>query len=191
MIRLVPSEWPVKQMSETETEVVGLSTVPLTRQKQDIIDAELEKYARATNYIIAAIFGEPPSNKKKILQGLRNEFYERFDDRPDYFEDVLVTARLEIRRHKAQAKYLRNLRDKVPSFEEGELRFSAPIVEVGEKAIVLKTSDDEVPLPFDKYSRNKNAQVLEQIRSGGKAFERVRFKWNKEGYFDVDIRMEE
>ncbi len=177
-------------MSDTETEVVELSTVPLTRQKQDIVDAELEKYAGATNYLIVAIFGEPPRNQEEILEGLRNKFYGKFDVRPEYFQDVLTSARLEIRRHKAQAKYLRNLRDKVPSFEEGELRFSTPIVEVGKKAIIIKTSEEEVPLPFDKYSRNKNAQVLEEIRTGKKKFERVRFKWNKEGYFDVDIRLE-
>ncbi|TFG11500.1 hypothetical protein EU537_12165 [Candidatus Thorarchaeota archaeon] len=178
-------------MSDAEIEVVGLSTVPLTRQKQDIIDAELEKYASATNYIILALFGKSPSEQQKSIEALRDKFYEKFDARPEYLDNILATARLEIQRHKAQARYIRNLRDKVPSFEEGELRLSAPLVKVGRKAIVLKTAEDEVPLPFDKYSRNKNAQVLEEIRSGRTAFQRVRFQWNKEGYFDVDIRLKQ
>ena len=69
--------------------------------------------------------------------------------------------------------------------------FSTPIISLGEKAIILAGGDGtSIPIPFDKRSRNKEAEVLNELRKGTRGFGRIRLTWNREGYLDIDIRVE-
>jgi len=108
-----------------------------------------------------------------------------------YFKDVVRTASAEIARHRRLATRVRSLRDKTPYFKFGRIILSGPIVSVTETGCtILVTKGDEVPVPFDKRSRSREAVLLHSIAAGPRRFDRISFNWHKEGYLDIDIRLE-
>jgi hypothetical protein len=178
-------------MSGTESKIVKLASVTLTRDKQDRIEPEFERYASAVNYVIKVILKEHFSSGSKTLEHIRENFSKRFDKREQYLRDVVKSAWGEITRHRRLAEMVRSMRNKSPVFREGRLIFSHPIVKVQEKGLNLETQDGErVPIPFDKPSRNRVADRLRELATGQKKQGRVRLTWNKEGYMSIDIRMD-
>jgi hypothetical protein len=178
-------------MSGAESKIVKLASVTLTRDKQDKIEPEFERYASATNYVIKVILKERFSSGRKTLEHIREEFANRFDRREQYLRDVVKTAWVEIKRHQRLAEMVRSMRSKTPVFKEGRVIFSHPIVKVKEKGLTLETPDREgIPIPFDKPSRNRVASQLREIVNGQKKQGRVRLTWNKAGYLGIAIRME-
>lgn len=119
---------------------------------------------------------------------VRQEFAERFAKQ--YINDVIKTASVEITRHRKMAKLIVNLREKTPHFKHGVMIFSGFLVEIDEKTVSLLTlRGQKLAIPFDKRSRNREAEILKDIATGGRKFQRVRFTLNKEGYLNIDIRL--
>ncbi|MFX0045289.1 MAG: hypothetical protein ACFE8Z_05535 [Candidatus Hermodarchaeota archaeon] len=178
-------------MSGAGSEIVKLASVTLTRDKQDRVEPEFERYASATNYVIRVILKEHLPSGNKTLEHVREGFLNRFDKREQYLRDVVKTAWVEVSRNRRLAEMVRSMRDKPPLFKEGRMILSHPIVRVQEKGLNLETQDrDRIPIPFDKPSRNRAASQLHELATGQKKQGRVRMTWNKEGYMNIDIRMD-
>jgi predicted transposase len=178
--------------SSPKSEILKLTSVTLSREKQDKIDLEFERYTKAVNYVIRAILKEHISSGKKAFDLLEEGISNRFDQRPQYARDVVKTAWGEVQEHRRLAQTVRSMRDKAPVFRAGRMIFSQPIVSIDEKGLQLKIADREkVPIPFDKRSRNRLIEELESIVRGKTVYGRVRLTWNKEGYMDIDIRIED
>ncbi|MHA2063744.1 MAG: hypothetical protein ACXABY_05095 [Candidatus Thorarchaeota archaeon] len=174
---------------EPKSGILKLTSVTLSREKQDKIDHEFERYVKAVNYIIRAILKGHISSGKKTFDLLEEDISNRFDQRPQYVRDVVKTAWGEVRSHSRLAQTVRSMRDKAPVFKSGRMVFSQPIVSVDEKSLQLQTADGEtVPIPFDKRSRNRVVEELQSLVRGKTLYGRVRLTWNKEGYMDIDIR---
>jgi hypothetical protein len=108
-----------------------------------------------------------------------------------YFKDVVRTALSEIARHRRMAATVRSPRDKSPFFKPGRMVLSAPTVSIGETScVVLAVHGEEIPVPFDKRSRGRETAILTALAAGQKRFSKVRLKWHKEGYVDINIRVE-
>ena len=177
--------------SNPKSEILKLTSVTLSREKQDKIDLEFERYGKAVNYVIRTILKEHISSGKKTFDLLEEGISNQFDRRPQYARDVVKTAWGEVQEHRRLAHTVRSMRDKAPVFRAGRMIFSQPIVSVDEKGLQLQIADREkVPIPFDKRSRNRLIEELESIVRGKTAYGRVRLTWNKEGYMDIDIRTE-
>jgi hypothetical protein len=163
--------------------------VALTREKQILLQDELEKYATSTNFIIKSILQKHITKAQRTIELLGDAFAERFDKRPEYLADVVKTARVEIGRHRKLARTIRTMRDKTPFFKPGRMILSYPLVIVNEKTLILQTAPkEEIPIPFDKHSRNQNIENLTAMAKNPTLFGRVRITWNKQGYVDIDIR---
>jgi len=177
--------------SKPKYEILKLTSVTLSREKQDKIDFEFERYTKAVNYVIRAILKQHISSGKKTFDYLAEDISNHFDRRPQYVRDVVKTAWGEVQEHRRLAQTVRSMRDKAPVFRSGRMIFSQPIVSVDEKGLVLHIADrDSVPIPFDKRSRNRLIEELKSIDRGKTGYGRVRMTWNKEGYMDIDIRIE-
>lgn len=223
-------------MSDIPVEIVKTLSVILTRDKQDIVDYNLDTYANATNYVIKTIFknrltspraaydalyadirekfvykkednvtetdseivfgGLFPFNVVSRVVGkseknpveLRQEFAQRFAHQ--YISDVVKTASVEITRHRKLAKMIVTKRGKIPHFKRGVMIVSGILVNIDARGATLLTlGGQELPIPFDKRSRNREVGVLEEIASGRRKIQRVRFTWNREGYLNIDIRL--
>lgn len=176
---------------ERESEILKLTSVTLSREKQDKIDLEFERYTNAVNYIIRAILKDHIPSGKKTFDLLQEDIASRFDRRPQYVKDVVKTAWGVVREHRIRAQTIRSMRDRMPVFRPGRMIFSQPIVSVDEMALKLQTTEGEkVPIPFDKRSRNRLVDELQSLVKGKTAYDRVRLTWNKAGYMDIDIRTE-
>ncbi|MFW9789136.1 MAG: hypothetical protein ACFFE2_09495 [Candidatus Thorarchaeota archaeon] len=178
-----------------DVEILKLLSVTLTRDKQIILEEELQKYGAATNWTIKQILKRGLSSRSKTLETLQDEFGSKYDKRQRYLEDVVRTASAEITKHRKLSKTIRSMRDKTPFFKPIRLIFSQPIVRLDEKAVILALSDRTLlPIPFDKRSRNrltdKIAVLLRSSKEGevNKSYGRIRITWNKEGFADIDIR---
>lgn len=109
-----------------------------------------------------------------------------------YFRDVIRTAFSEVARHRRLAVTVRTLRDKTPFFKLGRMVFSAPVVSITETAcIIIAVHGEEIALPFDKRTRSRESAILTAIATRQQKYGRVRLKWHKEGYLDIDIRMKD
>ena len=179
-----------------DVEVLKLLSVALTRDKQILLEEELQKYGAAANWTIRQILKQNLSSRSKTFTALQDAFANKFDKRRGYLEDVVKTASVEIAQHRKLAETVRSMRDKTPFFKPGRLIFSQPIVRLSEKAITLTLPDESLlPIPFDKRSRNRLADKLTSILRGSKEgeinkkYDRVRITWNKEGFVDIDIRI--
>ena len=94
-----------------------------------------------------------------------------------YFRDVVRTALSEIARHRRMAATVRSLRDKSPFFKPGRMILSAPITDIGEaRCVVLAVHGEEIPVPFDKRSRGREAVILTALAAGQQRYSRVRLK---------------
>jgi len=180
-----------------DVEILKLLSVTLTRDKQILLEEELQKYGAATNWTIKQILKKSLSSRKKTLEVLRDDFASKYDKRINYLEDVVKTASVEITQHRKLAETVRSMRDKTPFFKPGRLMFSQPIVRLDEKAVTLTLSDGSLlPIPFDKRSRNRLSDKISAILRGAKEGEinrnygRIRITWNREGFADIDIRAE-
>jgi hypothetical protein len=108
-----------------------------------------------------------------------------------YFRDVVRTAMSEIARHRRLAATVKSMRDKSPFFKPGRMILSSPIANIGETGCVLLAAHgEEIPVPFDKRSRGRETAMLTSLASGQKKYSGVRLKWHKEGYVEIDIRIE-
>ena len=182
--------------------MLKLSSVILTREKQDSLQEEFTRYGNATNWVIRQILKKHLTKQTQIIESIQEEFSEQFDNRPPYLRDVIKSATSEITHHRKLAVTIRSMRDKTPYFKKGRAIFSQPIVKIGEKAIFLTLRDrTKLPIPYDKFSRNKNAETLVAILRGegrktdasnpiplNKRYGRVRLTWNSEGFVNIDIR---
>lgn len=178
-------------MPEVSEDIIRLQSVPLTREKQFGLEAEFQNYHTAVNYVIRIILKKHITSKTQTIEAVQDEFKEKFDSRPQYIEDVVKTARVEIGRHRKLAKTIRSLRDKDPYFKPDRVIFSDPIVKISEKALLLYTKDGtEIPIPYDKHSRNQVLVELNALATGKKKYGRVRLTRRKEGYIEIDIRVE-
>ncbi|MFW9842400.1 MAG: hypothetical protein ACFFES_15990 [Candidatus Thorarchaeota archaeon] len=179
----------------TAVQILKLLSVTLTREKQDILEKELGKYGKATNWTIKQILKQHLTAPVKTMDVLRDSFTEQFDKRDQYFQDVVKTARVEISNHRKLAKTVRSMRDKTPFFKPGRMILSQPLLRLSEKAVTLSIPDGtKLAIPFDKRSRNRLIEKIQSILRGEKSGEinrkygRIRITWNKEGFADIDIR---
>ncbi len=175
-------------MSSMDTRILRLTSVALTREKQILLEDELERYANSTNFIIKSILQKHITKAQRAIELLGDVFAERFDKRPEYLADVVNTARVEIGRHRRLARTIRTMRSKTPFFKHGRMILSYPLVVVNEKTLILHTVSEEIPIPFDKHSRNQNADDLAALTRNPTLYRRVRITWNKQGYVDIDIQ---
>lgn len=178
-----------------EVEILKLLSVTLTRDKQILLEEELQKYGAATNWTIKQILKRGLSSKSKTLETLQDDFAAKYDQRRKYLEDVVKTASVEITQHRKLANTVRSMRDKIPFFKPGRLILSQPLVRLDTKAVTLTLTDGSLlPIPFDKRSRNrltdKILAILRGVKEGeiNRNYGRVRITWNKEGFADIDIR---
>ncbi len=179
----------------SDVEILKLLSVTLTREKQDVLEEEIQKYGAATNWTIRQILKQHLTGPTKTVETLQNTFFEKYDKRIQYMEDVVKTARVEISNHRKMTKTVRSMRDKPPFFKPGRLILSQPIIRLSEKAVTLSTSDDgRLAIPFDKRSRNRLAErialILRNEKPGeiNRRYGRIRITWNREGFADIDIR---
>ena len=178
-----------------DVEILKLLSVTLTREKQDILEEELQRYGAAINWTIKQILKQRLSSRAKTIEVLQEDFAAKYDKRRKYLEDVVKTASVEITKHRQLAETIRSMRDKTPFFKPGRLILSQPIARLDEKAVTLTLADNSLlPIPFDKRSRNRLSEKLVEILRGSKEGEinkkygRIRITWNKEGFADIDIR---
>ena len=186
-----------------ETILLKLSSVALTREKQIPIEEEFSRYVQATNWVIKTLLKDRQLTKQaQILDAIREDFSKQFDNRETYLNDVVRSAAAEIARHRKLAVTIRSMRDKDPYFKKGRIIFSQPLVEISEKALILTLVDrTRVPIPYDKFSRNQNAEKIVEILKGNpvkadeqgkmptnKRYGRIRLTWNNEGFVNIDIR---
>ena len=178
-----------------DVEILKLLSITLRREKQILLEEELQKYGAATNWAIRQILKLHLSSRTKASEALQDDFSERYDKRHVYLEDVVRTAGAEITRHRKLAETVRSMRNKTPFFKPGRLILSQPIVKLDEKAVTLTLVDGSLlPIPFDKRSRNRLADKIVTILRGSKEdvinrkYGRIRISWNKEGFADIDIR---
>jgi hypothetical protein len=109
-----------------------------------------------------------------------------------YVKDIVKSARVEIGKHRRLAHTLRSIRDKQPYFKEGRIIFSKPILQIskeGKAFLLLTSAGKEIPLVFDKYTRNASLKTLDGIVNGKIKYDRVRLTWNREGYLNIDVRL--
>ncbi|RLI55982.1 MAG: hypothetical protein DRO87_03035 [Candidatus Thorarchaeota archaeon] len=184
------------KMANPETEILRLFSVPLTREKQIQLEDEVKRYADATNWVIKEILRQKIVGAERAIEVLKEPFGKRFGGSREYLSDVVMTARVEIGRHKRLAQTVVSLRDKDPYFKPGRMILSQPLVRLDHKALVLTMSEGTtLPIPFDKRSRNRAAEELAIILKGekrdapNKRYGRIRLTYNREGYVEIDVRV--
>ena len=189
-------DFPKTVLSMQDVEILKLLSVTLTREKQHILEGELQKYGAATNWTIKQILKQHLSSRKTTMQVLQEDFADKFDKRRKYLADVVKTASVEITEHRKLAETIRSMRDKTPFFKPGRLIHSQPIVRLDEKVVTLTLPDKSLlPIPFDKRSRNRLSEKISDILKGSKEgtinkkYGRIRIIWNKEGFADIAIRV--
>ena len=176
-------------MSEPQWGILNLRSVLLTQEKQSSLEYEFETYHAATNFVIKERLRRTLTNPTRTIQVLQDEFSERFDSREQYLIDVVRTAGSEVKAHQRLARTIRSMRDKTPHFKSGRIILSKPIITVGKMAVVLRSKDgSEIPVPFDKRSRNRVLDKLEQLAQDKSKYGRIRLTWREAGYVDIDIR---
>ncbi|MHA1137839.1 MAG: hypothetical protein ACTSSE_15275 [Candidatus Thorarchaeota archaeon] len=189
-------------MLETKGTLLKLSSVALTREKQSPIEEEFIRYGKAVNWVIKVLLKNRMTKQAQIVEAIQKEFSVKFDSRPAYLNDVVRTAGAEIARHRKLAVNVRSMRDKDPFFRKGRAIFSQPIVKISEKALTLMLADrTRVPIPYDKFSRNQNAEKIAEILIAepvgpdatgklppNKRYGRIRLTWNTQGFVNIDIR---
>ncbi|NHI84064.1 MAG: hypothetical protein EAX81_07160 [Candidatus Thorarchaeota archaeon] len=179
-------------MSDSAMRILKLTSVALTREKQLILQEELEKYASSTNYVIKVIMQKHITKEQKAIEVVEALFSTRFDSRPEYLRDVVKTARSEVGRHRRMARTIRTMRGRTAYFRLGKMILSHPLVSVDEKGLAVRVSNNsELPIPFDKRSRNQNADELLALSKNASMLGRIRITWNKQGYADIDIQAKE
>jgi len=189
-------------MPETKAIFLKLSSVPLTREKQIPIQEEFSRYGLATNWVMKILLKGHLIKRREILDAIQDDFSEQFDNRRTYLNDILRSATAEIARHRKLAMTVRSMRDKTPFFKQGRIIFSQPIVKISEKALILTLADrTRIPIPYDKFSRNQNAEKISVILKGestkvdvegkmptNRRYGRIRMKWNSAGFLIIDIK---
>jgi hypothetical protein len=65
-------------MSDSSVEIIKLLSVTLTREKQDILNPELKRYAAATNFAIKTIFSKKIPDKTQAHELLHDELVNKY-----------------------------------------------------------------------------------------------------------------
>lgn len=179
----------------SDVEILKLLSVTLTRDKQDVLEEELQRYSKATNWTIKQILKQHLTSPTKTIETLQDSFTDQFDGRSQYFRDIVKTARVEISDHRKMAETVRGMKDKTPFFKPGRMILSQPLVRLSERAVSLSVPNgSKLAIPFDKRSRNRLAEKIKAILRGEKPeqinrkYGRIRITWNKEGFADIDVR---
>jgi len=156
------------------------------------------EYARRFNYSIVTEYVPQRVKAATTEHGLREvdrtpdevrEEFAAFFAR-QFVKDVLKTAASEIGKHRKLAKMLISARDKIPFFKPGTMILSGLFIKVDERTIELLTlSGEKVPIPFDKRSRNREIEILQELVQGKRKCQRVRLTQNKEGFLNIDLRI--
>jgi hypothetical protein len=177
-------------MSEHDIEILKLTSVALTREKQYAIREEFDRYASATNFVIKEILRNHLTNLSRTIETLHDIIAKNYDSRDQFIHDVVKTARVVIGRHRRLSHTIRSMRSKTPFFKPGRMIFSHPIVSVDEVALILQTkSGDKLPIPLDKHSRNQSAQILRYLSKNPEIYGRIRLTWDDIGsYVKIAIR---
>jgi len=189
-------------MDVKRAEILRLLSVTLTREKQLLLQEEFKRYATATNWVIKNILKSHLRGQAKTRSTIEEEFLREFDERPVYLDNVVTSARAEVARHAKLAMTVVSMRNKIPFFKSGRLILSQPIITIGDKAVTLRLPDrTELPIPYDKRSRNRLSSKIEEILGGepkrldtsnimplNRRYERIRLTWHTEGFVDIDIR---
>ena len=174
----------------TQVQIVKLDSVILSKEKQEALKKEFQKYADATNFAIKTILTKHITSATKAIEIIQDQFYEKFDPRPQYLRDVVKTARVRIGEHRKLARVLRSAQTRKPKFKEGRIILAPPLIKVDEKALIYEISRREfLPIPYDKRSRNREREILSALAAGKVQHERVRLTWRKEGFVEIDIRV--
>ena len=188
-------EIPDIVMFMSDVEILKLLSVTLTRDKQDVLEEAIQKYGTATNWTIRQILRQHLTGPTRTVEALQATFFEKFDKRIQYLEDVVKTARVTISYHRNLSKTIRSMRDKTPFFKRGRIILSQPIIKLSERAVTLSIPDGSVlAIPFDKRSRNRLAEKIgailrnEKLGKINRKYGRIRITWNKEGFADIDVR---
>jgi hypothetical protein len=109
-----------------------------------------------------------------------------------YTTDTVRTARVVIGRHRKLARAVISLQDKIPFFRFGTIILSGILADVSERAVnVLTLSGEQVSIPFDKRSRNRESAILQKLANERTKYGRTRLILNKEGFLDIDLRVRE
>jgi hypothetical protein len=179
-------------MPEQKIEILKLTSVPLTREKQFTIRVEFDTYSAAVNFVIKEILRKHLTNLSKTIDRLQDEISESYDSRAQYIHDIVKTARVEIGRHRRLARTIRSMRNKTPFFKPVKMIFSHPIVSVDERTLLLQTiTGEKLPIPFDKHSRNQSANILKYLARNHEIYGRIRLTWDEVGRFvKIDIRFD-
>jgi hypothetical protein len=189
-------------MNVKRAEILRLLSVTLTREKQFLLQEEFKRYATATNWVIKNILKNHLSGQTKTRSTIEEEFSREFDKRPVYLDNVVTSARAEVARYAKLVMTVVSMRNKMPFFKPGRLILSQPIIAVGDKAVTLRLPDrTELPIPYDKRSRNRLSSKIDEILRGepgtldksnsmplNKRYGRIRLTWHNEGFVDIDIR---
>ncbi len=189
-------------MSDMESTILKLQSVVLTKEKQILFEEELNRYANATNWVIKTSLKNHLSKPSKIVEAISEQFFDQFDKRPEYLADIVKTACSEIARHRKLSITIRSMREKTPFFKRGCAIYSQPLARLSDRAVTITLWDKtHLPIPFDKFSRNKLANEISKILRGeplkvdadgkmplNQRYDRIRLIWNKEGFLRIDIR---
>lgn len=187
-------------MPDTGATILKLQSVVLTREKRILLQEDLDRYANATNWVIKAALKNHLLKPTKITETISEKFFNQFDKRPEYLADIVTTACSEIARHRRLSNTIRSMRDKTPFFKKGRAIYSQPIVKLSENGITIALWDrTQLPIPFDKFTRNKSADEISEILKGevpkadgkmplNQRYERIRLTWIREGFLRIDIR---
>ncbi|MFW9909778.1 MAG: hypothetical protein ACFFEF_14500 [Candidatus Thorarchaeota archaeon] len=152
-------------------------------------------FGRRFNFAIVTKFArttteakEEAGNLKMNPEEMREEFATRFATQ--YVDDLIRTAFAEVARYRKLANIIVSMREKPPYFKYGTMIVSGMFVDIDDRGISLLTAQgNELSIPFDKRSRNKDADVLQQIVDNKQKYTRVRLKWNLEGFLNIDVRL--
>jgi hypothetical protein len=180
----------------SDFEILKFLSVTLTRDKQLMLEEELQRYGKATNWTIRQILKQRLNSQGRAMEVLQDSFIEQFDRRRHYLRDVVKTARVEVSDHRKMADNIRGMKDKTPYFRPGRMILSQPLIRLSETAVTLTVSDgSKIAIPFDKRSRNRLVEKIKTILKGEKSeginrkYDRIRITWNKEGFADIDVRV--
>ncbi|MCK4817170.1 hypothetical protein KA005_15480, partial [bacterium] len=141
-----------------------------------------------SNDIVSKVITDPALKPNETRYAFAIKYRDQF------VKDVVKTARVEIGRHRGLENTIRSMRGKIPHFKPGRMIFSGFLVNIDERGLdLLTTSGRVLPLPYDKRSRNREVErlvIIKDVEKQKRKYGRVRFIWNKEGYSNIDIRLD-
>ena len=167
------------------------STGPLSELNNDQLrDTFTRRFALDVVRLRLSVERNQNESEEAYIKRCRKDFALVYESQ--YVKDIVKTARVEIGKHRRLAQTLRSIRDKQPYFKEGRVIFSKPILQIsseGKAFLLLTSAGKEIPLVFDKYTRNASLGTLDGFVKGKIKYDRVRLTWNREGYLNIDVKL--